>query len=133
VVRVRLENDLDRPVVIRQCDLDCSQKLHDKHLLLPEESVVVNSSARGVHNWWLILDEDGKKIGCVDLLFYSPNRNAERDLSSFSTCPPRSNKPYWLNQVEAFLFVTVFLIALPCGLVTCGFFAVRWVIRTIRS
>lgn len=88
---VTLRNDTSSTVVLKQCDVDCSS-FHSVFRLVPGRTAAVNTSSWGADNWWVVADQGGRTLGCLDLLFYRKETGVIVDVSGYGRCPgqPRS-------------------------------------------
>ena len=82
-----LRNNTSASVIAKQCDVRCNE-FHEIDRIPAGGTYRVNTASDGVDNWWLIADDSGPPMGCVNLLYYHKVDNAVRDLSELQTCPP---------------------------------------------
>lgn len=83
---VTLRNDTSSVLMLRQCDVDCTS-FHSVFQLAPGRTAAVNTSSWGADNWWMVSDENGRVLGCVDLLFDHKASGVVVDLSGYGPCP----------------------------------------------
>ncbi len=84
---VKLLNDTDSAVTVRQCDVR-RNAYHEVHALDVGQSVTVNTSASHVDNWWVIEGGSGQRLGCLNLLFDQKRDNVIVGASQRIACPP---------------------------------------------
>ena len=68
VGHVRLLNDTHRTVVIWRCKDEACRTLIDKSVVKPGGGGTVNTSVVGVPNPFVVLDEQGRRLGCLPLV-----------------------------------------------------------------
>ena len=81
-----LLNDTAKPIAVQQCDVRCS-RTYETDKLAPGGRVKVNTSACGVHNWWMVKTADNGLIGCLDLYYTSKEPEVVVSVSRTVPCP----------------------------------------------
>ena len=84
---VTIHNDLSEPVVLKQCDTVCGPNFHETDRLAPGASVPVNTSSENVPNWWVVVGNDGKPLGCLNLLYDHKAPDVVLNTSQMTACP----------------------------------------------
>ena len=84
---VTIHNDLSEPVVLKQCDTVCGPNFHEIDRLEPGASVPVNTSSENVANWWVVVGNDGKQLGCLNLLYGHKAPDIVVNTSQMTACP----------------------------------------------
>jgi len=88
-MRVTVRNDTDTVLVIHQCTgAPRCGSVSDQEPLRPGESVQVNTSDEGVHNWWYVTARGSRTaLSCFDLYYTAYQRRAQWNLSRDAQCP----------------------------------------------
>jgi hypothetical protein len=68
VGHVRLLNDTERTVVIWRCKDEACHSLIDRSVVKPGGGGTVSTSIVGVPNPFVVMDEGGKRLGCLPLV-----------------------------------------------------------------
>lgn len=90
VLQVVVHNDTKVNVVIEQCGYGCGSAPTEVDRLGSEQSITVNTSDDDVPNYWLIVDGQGHKVGCLNLIYNGRPQNPRAlisDASRATSCP----------------------------------------------
>ncbi len=83
---VSLRNDTGQAVIVKQCDVKCDS-FHEQDRLSAWGTVSMNTSSANSANWWLVTDQSGAKLGCVNLQYDHKQSGAVVNLSQIVDCP----------------------------------------------
>jgi hypothetical protein len=84
---IEIENDLGRPVELRQCDNNlCVGDFHTTGKLDAGDSFPASVSSSGVPNPWLVRELTGKRLGCLPLVMPKPTEGIVAKVSQVVPC-----------------------------------------------
>jgi hypothetical protein len=84
---VRIVNDRPVSVELRQCrDTHCGG-IAETDSLAQGESVEVNTSASDAPNWWIVENDTGQRLGCLNLQYDRKINNLSLGLAQLVPCP----------------------------------------------
>ena len=81
-----LRNDTSSAVLLKQCDVKCSE-FHEQDHLAPGGPVGVNTSPDNVANWWVVQGGSGQVLGCLNLQYDRPHQGLTVNVSATVPCP----------------------------------------------
>jgi hypothetical protein len=95
-----VSNDTARAVYVLECDTDCTS-FQWGELLDPQEATGVVASSVNEPQWYLVVDEGGATIGCLDLQYDHEIANLTVGVSRAGTCPPGTPSAITTPQRQA--------------------------------
>ena len=81
-----LRNDTSSAVLLKQCDVKCTE-FHEQDHLTPGGTVSVNTSPGNVANWWVVQGGSGQVLGCLNLQYDRPHPGLTVNISATIPCP----------------------------------------------